>query len=126
VDRLELLLGISIAATALPPLSLLDAQPAKPAMATLQIDGGKKQKLRPGDILGALTGEQGIDGQQVGKINIFANTAYVAVSVDAVSAALKKLSQGKLKGRSFKARRVDGQPENSRRMARRRMQQSRP
>jgi len=122
VDRLEQLLGISIEPTALPPVSLLDAAPAKPAMVTLQIDGGKKQKLRPGDILGALTGEQGIDGKQVGKINIFANTAYVAVSVAAVSAALKKLSQGKLKGRSFKARQVDGQPENSRRMARRRAQ----
>jgi len=119
VDRLEKMLGISIEPTALPPMSLLDTQPAKPAMATLQIDGGKKQKLRPGDILGALTGKQGIDGKQVGKINIFANTAYVAVSVNAVSAALKKLTQGKLKGRSFKARRVDGQPENSRRMARR-------
>jgi ATP-independent RNA helicase DbpA len=120
VDRLEKMLGISIAATALPPAALLETPPARPAMATLQIDGGKKQKLRPGDILGALTGEHGISGKQVGKINIFDNAAYVAVSVDAVSAALKKLGQDKLKGRSFKARRVDGQPENSRRIARRR------
>jgi ATP-independent RNA helicase DbpA len=120
VDRLEKLLGISIEATALPPAALLDTHPARPVMATLQIDGGKKQKLRPGDILGALTGEQGIAGKQVGKINIFDTAAYVAVSIDAVSAALKKLNKGKLKGRTFKARRVDGQPENSRRIARRR------
>jgi ATP-independent RNA helicase DbpA len=120
VDRLERALGISIAAEELPPESLLAKTPAKPAMATLQIDGGKKQKLRPGDILGALTGEHGIAAHQVGKINIFDNQSYVAVDINAVSAALKKLGQGKLKGRSFRARRVEGQPENSRRLARRR------
>ncbi|MCP4090787.1 MAG: ATP-dependent RNA helicase DbpA [Gammaproteobacteria bacterium] len=120
VNRLEKLLGISIEATALPPIALLETSPVKPAMVTLQIDGGKKQKIRPGDILGALTGEHGITGKQVGKINIFDSCAYVAVSINAVSAALKKLNKGKLKGRAFKARRVDGQPENSRRIARRR------
>ncbi|MFT6758643.1 MAG: ATP-independent RNA helicase DbpA, partial [Chitinophagales bacterium] len=36
-----------------------------PPMVTLVIDGGKKDKLRPGDILGALTGELGIDGSEV-------------------------------------------------------------
>ena len=89
-------------------------------MITVQVDAGKKQKIRPGDILGALTGEHGIAGHQVGKIKIFADNAYVAISRDAVSAALKKLGQGKLKGRSCKARRIDGQPTNSRRLARRR------
>jgi ATP-independent RNA helicase DbpA len=120
VDRLEKMLDISIEATALPPAALLETPPDRPAMATLQIDGGKKQKHRPGDILGALTGEHGIAGKQVGKINIFDSCAYVAVSIDAVSAALKKLNKGKLKGRACKARRIDGQPENSRRIARRR------
>ncbi len=88
----------------LPPLSLLDKPAIKPSMATLQIDGGKKQKLRPGDILGALTGEGGIAGRQVGKINISDNWAYVAVSRDAVKSALKKLGQGRLKGRTFRVR----------------------
>jgi ATP-dependent RNA helicase DbpA len=88
----------------LPPLSLLDKPVMQPAMATLQIDGGKKQKVRPGDILGALTGEGGIDGKQVGKINVSANWAYVAVSRGVLKAALRKLGQGKLKGRSFRVR----------------------
>jgi len=88
----------------LPPLSLLDKLAMKPPMATLQIDGGKKQKVRPGDILGALTGENGINGKQVGKINISDNWAYVAVSRDVVKIALRKLGQGKLKGRSFRVR----------------------
>jgi len=75
-------------------------------MATLQISGGKKDKVRPGDILGALTGEHGIAGNQVGKINIFDNQAYVAVSRDVAKIALKKLTDGKLKGRSFRVRMV--------------------
>jgi len=90
----------------LPPLSLLEKPAMKPTMATLQIDGGKKQKLRPGDILGALTGEGGIAGKQVGKINISNSWAYVAVGRDVVKAALKKLGQDKLKGRTFRVRRI--------------------
>ena len=87
------------------PASDLLAQPAYyPPMVTLQIDGGKKQKVRPGDILGALTGEDGIAGKQVGKIHIFDNCAYVAVSQDAAKTALIKLDEGKLKGRSFRVR----------------------
>ncbi len=89
----------------LPPFSLLDNRAMKSPMVTLQIDGGKKQKIRPGDILGALTGENGIAGKQVGKINIFDQQAYVAIKRDAVKSALKRLSEGTLKGRSFRVRR---------------------
>ncbi|MES9872491.1 MAG: ATP-dependent RNA helicase DbpA [Candidatus Sedimenticola sp. 6PFRAG7] len=88
----------------LPSTNLLEKKAIMPPMSTLQIDGGKKQKVRPGDILGALTGKDGITGNQVGKINIFDNWAYVAVSRDAVKNALKKLGEGKLKGRSFRVR----------------------
>lgn len=106
VARLGEYLGQDIAPEPLPPISLLDSPTYEPPMATLQIDGGKKQKLRAGDILGALTGEQGIAGQQVGKIHLFDNCAYVAVSRDAANLAFKKLIDGKLKGRSFRARRL--------------------
>ena len=88
----------------LPPLSLLQQAPTWPSMVTLQIDGGRKQKMRPGDILGALTGGNGITGKQVGKIHIADNWAYVAVARDVVQIALRKLAQGKIKGRSFRAR----------------------
>ena len=92
----------------LPPHKLLDETPIKPLMTTLLIDGGKKQKVRPGDILGALTGKNGITGKQVGKIHIFDNRAYVAVRLNVIKAALKKLTEGKLKGRSFRARIIRG------------------
>ena len=75
-------------------------------MMTLQIDGGKKQKVRPGDIVGCLTGKQGIGFAQIGKINVLDNTAYVAVARDASKPAFRKLSEGKLKGRKFRVRRI--------------------
>jgi len=112
VALLQDYLGQHIVAESLPPESVLKKSPAKPTMATILIDGGKKQKIRPGDILGALTGADGIAGAQVGKINIFDNRSYVAVQVDAAKPAVRKLSQGKLKGRSFRARLIRGHPDN--------------
>ena len=97
-----------ITAEQLPPIHLLEKTSLTSAMETLQIDGGKKQKVRAGDILGALTGKDGgensIPGTAVGKINISDNWAYVAVSRDVYKMALQKLGQGKLKGRSFRVR----------------------
>jgi len=76
-----------------------------PPMVTLQIEGGRKDKVRPGDILGALTGEAGIPAPQVGKIDIFDHSAYVAIERSIADKALKRLSSGKIKGRNFKIRR---------------------
>ena len=109
VERLEEYLGVAIEAEKLPPFSLLEKPGYKAPMSTLQIDGGRKQKVRPGDILGALTGKNGIAGKQVGKIHIFDNCCYVAVSRDAARPAFRKLSEGKLKGRSFRVRRITNQ-----------------
>jgi ATP-independent RNA helicase DbpA len=108
VERLEEYLDQTIEAEKLPAFSLLDKPGYKAPMSTLQIDGGRKQKIRPGDILGALTGKNGIAGKQVGKIHIFDNCCYVAVSHDAARPAFRKLSEGKLKGRSFRVRRISG------------------
>ncbi|QQD18806.1 ATP-dependent RNA helicase DbpA [Spongiibacter nanhainus] len=90
----------------LPGRAALQKEPPTPPMVTFQIDGGKKQKLRPGDILGALTGEGGIDGKAVGKIQIFDNRSYLAVAQKDAKRAFKKLSEGKLKGRRFRLRRI--------------------
>ncbi len=105
---LEEYLEQDIVADRLPSMAELNNSPEKPLMATLQIDGGKKQKVRPGDILGALTGKSGdeILGKQVGKIHMFDNCAYVAVERKVAASALKKIENGKLKGRSFRVRRI--------------------
>lgn len=81
-------------------------EPQRPPMVTLSIAGGKKNKVRPGDILGALTGDAGIAGNQVGKINIFDFVAFVAVERQSARKAEQQLNKGKIKGRKFKVRRV--------------------
>ncbi|MGH1470691.1 MAG: ATP-dependent RNA helicase DbpA [Cellvibrionaceae bacterium] len=95
----------------LPPQTLLANRPEKPTTVTLQIDGGKKQKVRPGDILGALTSKKNksgtvITGNDVGKIQIFDHCAYVAINTQLVKSALTILSEGKIKGRSFRVRQI--------------------
>ena len=77
-----------------------------PQMVTLSIDAGRKTKVRAGDILGALTGEGGIAGAEVGKIQISEQYSYVAVKRQVASAALKRLQEGKIKGRSYRARKL--------------------
>jgi ATP-dependent RNA helicase DbpA len=81
--------------------------PLLPPMETLQILGGRKDKIRPGDVLGALTGEAGFSGAQIGKINVTEFNTYVAVERAIAREALRKLNAGKLKGRKVKARMMD-------------------
>lgn len=81
-----------------------DELPEKPAMRTLAIAGGRKDKIRPGDILGALTGDAGIAGSAVGKIDVFDFVAYVAVERSLARKAHGRLINGKIKGRRFKVR----------------------
>ena len=106
IGRLEEFLNITVEPTPLPDNDVLDKPLLTPAMATLQIDGGKKQKVRAGDILGALTSKGGIAGKDVGKIQLADNWAYVAVAASKAQTALRKISEGKLKGRSFRVRKL--------------------
>ncbi|SFV88399.1 ATP-dependent 23S rRNA helicase DbpA [hydrothermal vent metagenome] len=88
----------------LPSATYLNKPVKKPIMTTLKIDGGKKQKLRPGDIVGGLTGKGGIAGDKIGKINVVSNWSYVAVRSELVKTALQKIQNDKLKGRAFRVR----------------------
>jgi ATP-independent RNA helicase DbpA len=76
-------------------------------MVTLQIVGGRKEKIRAGDVLGALTGDCGYTRDQVGKINVNEFSTYVAVARSIAAEAVRKLSNGKVKGRSVKVRLLD-------------------
>ncbi len=75
-----------------------------PSMTTIQISGGRKNKLRPGDLLGALTAQGGIPGDAVGKIDLFDNVGFVAVQNKHVSKALRQLSDRPIKGKKYRAR----------------------
>ena len=93
-------------------LASLDRDPnyeLRGPMITVQLDAGRKQKVRPGDILGALTGDAGLSGDQIGKISIMDNWSYVAVHRAALRQAMNFLSDGKVKGRAVRARRLKTQ-----------------
>ena len=85
-------------------LNAIKLNPLKAAWKTLVIDAGRKDKLRPGDILGALTSKGVIDGKQVGKIALFDTRSYVAIQQLVADKALTMLRQDKIKGRTFRVR----------------------
>lgn len=78
----------------------------QPPMVTLQFNAGKKNKMRPGDLLGALTKDAGLAGSQIGKIDILEQSSYVAIEREAVARALSYFRNGKVKGRSVRAREI--------------------
>lgn len=73
---------------------------------TLAVDGGRKDKLRPGDLLGALTGDAGLPATAIGKIDIFPTRTYVAIKRGLHDQALQRLRAGKIKGRAFRIRKI--------------------
>ncbi len=104
LERLEAALGHSLERMDLPGVEVLNREVYQPPMVTLQIDGGRKQKVRAGDIVGALTAGEGLGAEQVGRIRIADNDTCVAVSRAVMQLALDRLGAGKVKGRSFRAR----------------------
>jgi len=72
-----------------------------PPNVTIVLEGGKKDRMRPGDILGALTGEAGIESKYVGKIDIYDRQSYVAIDNSMAKKAYSYLKNGKIKGRTF-------------------------
>ncbi len=108
LELLESHLGYELKKTNLPKHSLSGAKPEPPQTTTIEVEGGKKQKIRAGDLLGTLTSlsslDGGIKGSEVGKISITDRSAYIAVNRQVASQALAILRDGKVKGRSLRAR----------------------
>ncbi|MCY1080229.1 ATP-dependent RNA helicase DbpA [Archangium lansingense] len=110
VETLEGATGVKLeraSVESLPPAEAKDGASLEAAWETLFISAGRKDKMRPGDILGALTGEAGgLNAADIGKIEIHDHHAYVAVSKDLVRLALQRLRDGRIKGRKFRIERV--------------------
>ena len=104
VGRIEKELGFTTEWQPLSALASTSREALLPPMATLQILGGRKEKIRAGDVLGALTKDMGFAGSQIGKINVNEFATYVAVQRDIAPQVLQRLSAGKVKGRSVKVR----------------------
>ena len=104
VGRIEQLQGRPTVWRALAELTPAAGGPLLPAMATVHIQAGRKDKIRPGDVLGALTADLGYTREQVGKIDINEFATYVAVERSIAAAVVERLNSGRIKGRAVKAR----------------------
>ena len=106
VQRVEEAQGRPVKRSELPALEAVVGSSVQPPMATLLIGGGRKDKLRAGDILGALTAEGGVAGEQVGKIQVMQMRTYVAVKREVAQRALECLLGGRIKKRKFRVSKV--------------------
>ena len=104
VGKIEQLQGRESAWHPLDELAPTGSGPLVPPMVTLHIQGGRKEKIRPGDVLGALTADLGYTREQVGKINVNEWSTYVAVNRDIAQQAASRLNAGRIKGKGVKVR----------------------
>ena len=91
----------------LPMSALSPDRPVPATVVTLCVDGGRRDKLRPGDLLGALTGDAGVAKEAVGKISTFDTRTYFAIDKRQAKTVLQKLREGKIKGKNFRVRPID-------------------
>jgi ATP-independent RNA helicase DbpA len=111
VGNIELLQGRESEWHPLDELNATSDEPLLAPMVTIQILGGRKDKIRPGDVLGALTGEAGLQGSQIGKINITDFHTYVAVERTIAGKAVAQLNAINVKGKKVKARLMSAEAE---------------
>ena len=104
VGKIEQLQGRESDWHPLAELTPASQEPLVPAMTTVHIQGGRKEKIRPGDVLGALTADLGYSREQVGKINVNEWSTYVAVDRAIAQQVASRLNAGKIKGKSVKVR----------------------
>jgi ATP-independent RNA helicase DbpA len=106
VGRIDEMQGSASVWHPLTELTPASTGPLRPPMATLQILGGRKEKIRAGDVLGALTKDMGFEAAQIGKINVNEFSTYVAVDQGIADEAARRLNAGKVKGKAVKVRRL--------------------
>ncbi len=104
VGRIEQLQGRESQWHPLAELTAAGGPPLRPAMATLHIQGGRKEKIRPGDVLGALTKDLGLTREQVGKIDVNEFSTYVAVDLGIAKDVARRLGTARIKGKGVKVR----------------------
>ena len=111
VDTIARLTGSEPEWHTLGSLQSRNDEPLVPPMVTLQILGGRKDKIRPGDVLGALTAEapgaRNFTREQIGKITVTDQSTYIAVVREIAGEAVRKLATGKVKGKTVKVRAIE-------------------
>ena len=104
VGKIELLQGRESEWHQLAELKPTGQGKLAPPMVTLHIQGGRKEKIRPGDVLGALTADLGYSREHIGKIDVNEFSTYVAVERSIAHDAARRLNDGRIKGKSVKVR----------------------
>ena len=107
VGRIEQMQGVETEWHRLDELVPSGSEPLRAAMVTLQIAGGRKEKIRAGDVLGALTKDAGFAAAQIGRIDVNPFATYVAVDRQIARDALARLDGGRIKGKVVKVRALD-------------------
>jgi len=74
---------------------------AEAGMVRLFINLGKKQKVRPGDILGAIAGETGMPGKLIGSIDMYDKYTFVEVPREYAAEVIQVMKNAKIKGKSI-------------------------
>ncbi len=74
---------------------------AEEGMVRLFVNIGKRQNVRPGDILGAVAGESGMPGKLVGSIDMYDKYTFVEVPREYAKEVLKAMQNAKIKGKSI-------------------------
>ncbi|NKF24130.1 ATP-dependent RNA helicase DbpA [Solimonas marina] len=105
VRAIEARLNIEATIESLPG-TLSPDRPLQPEVVTLCVDAGRRDKLRPGDLLGALTGDIGLVKEAVGKISSFDTRTYFAIDRKHAARVLQRLREVKIKGRKYRVREI--------------------
>ncbi|QIQ22023.1 ATP-dependent RNA helicase DbpA [Zophobihabitans entericus] len=105
-NMIEEVLNSKLVWQTLPNLTIDSANIVQPNMQTICLTIGRKNKIRPGDILGALTKDANLDGKNIGKINITELYTYVAIHHNTVKQMLTYFKDGKIKGKTVRARKL--------------------
>lgn len=107
IAALEELMGHPVAWSNTDSLNAAKTETLDPSMVTLRLMAGRKDKIRPGDILGALTKEAGLKADMIGKIDILTLHAYVAIEKSQAQKAYEHFKNGKIKGKKIGIEYVD-------------------
>ncbi|MCW8109207.1 ATP-dependent RNA helicase DbpA [Alteromonas ponticola] len=79
---------------------------SQPAYTCLVLSAGKKSKIRPGDIVGALTNDAAIQADDIGNIKVVSNASYVAVKTRSAKRAMAHFREGKIKGKKVRCKKL--------------------
>ena len=106
------------------PRAAFDREPRRPRSrgeegprATLSMSVGKRDGIRPADVVGSIANEAGIAGRDIGPIEIFDETTYVTIPADAVDVVLSKVGRARFRGKAVNLKVVGDDAPRPRRSA---------